>query len=150
MIESEKAIEEITKKINSANSSELLKTIVDKTTGLYSLLQKLPNSEGLQYWSDEIQNSAHQKLNEHDMLQANQANLKCSSSYASNIKQVINTNPTLYERYHKLQKISLHHILSKGNERSLLCWNSTLQFILVAVSRSERCFRHIQVEDCEC
>lgn len=114
MIESEKVIGEIIKKVHCENSPEVLKTIVDKTSELYSLLHKLPNSESLKHWSDETKNRAHKKQNDHDMLQANQSNLKCSSSYASNIKQVININSTLHERYHKLQKISLHHILSKG------------------------------------
>lgn len=111
MIQTEQRTEEIIKKV----TSESLKTIVNNPSGLYSLLGSLSKAETLKHWSNEIQNSAHKKLNEHDMLQANQANLKCSSSYANNIKQVININSTIHERYHKLQKISLHHILTKGN-----------------------------------
>lgn len=117
MIESER-FEEIIKKVNCENSSEVLKTLADKGE-LLTLISRLPSSEKLKAWSDEIQNSErNKKQNEHDMLQANQANLKCSTSYSSNIKQVINLNSTLHERYHKLQKLSLHHILSKGNKPS--------------------------------
>lgn len=117
MIESER-FEEIIKKVNCENSSEVLKTLADKGE-LLSLISRLPSSEKLKAWSDEIKNSErNKKQNEHDMLQANQANLKCSTSYPSNIKQVINLNSTLHERYHKLQKLSLHHILSKGNKPS--------------------------------
>lgn len=108
MIESEKRLEEIIKKVNCEISFEQKSLIVDKSPVLCSFTRNFPKSENLK-------TSAHNKLNEHDMLQANQANLKCSSSYANNFKQVININSTLHERYHKLQKISLHHILTKGN-----------------------------------
>lgn len=114
MIESEKSIEEIIKKVNCESGSEILKTLVNNSSGLCTLLAQLPHSDNLKLLSEEIKNNAHKKLNDHDMLQANQANLKCSSSYANNIKQVININSSIHERYHKLQKISLHHILTKG------------------------------------
>lgn len=65
-----------------------------------------------------FKNSASTKQNEHDMLQASQADLKRSSNYTNNIKQVINLNSSIQERYHKLQSLSLHHILNKGNFRS--------------------------------
>lgn len=107
MIESEKRLEEIIKKVNCEKSFEQRDIIVDKSSALCSFTQNFPKSENLK-------TSANNKLNEHDMLQqANQANLKCSS-YANNIKQVISINSSLHERYHKLQKISLHHILTKG------------------------------------
>lgn len=110
MIESEKRLEEIIKKVNCEISVKQKNIIVEKPSVLCSLLRNLPNSEN-------FKTSAHNKLNEHDMLQANQANLKCSSSYANNIKQVISINSSLHERYQKLQKISLHHILAKGKSQ---------------------------------
>lgn len=66
-------------------------------------------------YAKEIKNSEDKILNEHDM-QASQANqLKCSYSYVNNIKQVININSSIHDRYQKLQKISLHRILNKGD-----------------------------------
>lgn len=109
MIESEKRFEE-TKKVNCEKSLEHLKTIIENPSGLRSILKNFPLSEDLK------KNSSNKKLRHYDMqLQANQANLKCSSSYVNNIKQAISINSSIHERYHKLQKISLHHILSKGS-----------------------------------
>lgn len=117
MNENEKTSQETNKTVNC--ESESVKTIVNKTSSkLYeNYIRKFPRSRILKQWlnAKKIKNSVNQKLNEHDMLQANQANLKCSTSYANNVKQVININSSFHERYHKLQKLSLHHILSKGN-----------------------------------
>lgn len=114
MIQSAKSNDENIKKVITESTSEDLSKIVKKTKEHFSLLRKFPKSEKLNFQRSEgIKNSAQKKLNEHDMLQANQANLKCSPNYASNIKQVINS--TLQVRYQKLQNISLHQILSKGN-----------------------------------
>lgn len=117
MNENEKTSQENNKTVNC--ESEATKTIVNKASlKLYeNYIRKFPRSRILKQWlsAKKIKNSANQKLNEHDMLQANQANLKCSTSYANNGKQVININSNFHERYHKLQKLSLHHILSKGN-----------------------------------
>lgn len=107
MIENGKRIEGIIKKVNY-EQIQTINNLSIKPSGLCSILHQVPKSESLK-------NSAHKKLNEHDdMLQANQANLKCSSSYTNNIKQVISINSSFHERYHKLQKLSLHHILTKG------------------------------------
>lgn len=116
MNETEKRIEEVIKKVNCGKTEDS-KTIINKASSVYALLQKYPKSKNIKQLFNvkKVKNSAHKKLNEHDMLQANQANLRCSTSYANNIKQVININSTIHERYQKLQKISLHHILSKGN-----------------------------------
>lgn len=117
MNENGKRRQESNKTVNCA--SESVKTIVNKSSLKFyqNYLRKFPRSKILKRWlcAKKNKDSANQKLNEHDMLQANQANLKCSTSYASNVKQVININSSFHERYHKLQKLSLHHILSKGN-----------------------------------
>ena len=107
MIGSEKRLEEIIKKVNCEKGFEQKNKIVNKLSALCTFTRNFPNSANLK-------TTANNKLNEHDMLQANQANLK-SSSYSNNIKQVISINSSLHERYYKLQKISLHHILTKGN-----------------------------------
>lgn len=115
MNENEKTSQETNKTVNCA--SESVKTVVNRSSKSYeNYSRKFPRSRILKQWlfAKKTKNSANQKLNEHDMLQANQANLKCSTSYA-NVKQVININSSFHERYHKLQKLSLHHILSKGN-----------------------------------
>lgn len=106
MIENGIRIEEIIKKVN-CEQLQTINNLSIKPSELCSILQQFPKANSLK-------NSAQNKLNEHDdMLQANQANLKCSS-YANNIKQVISINSSFHERYHKLQKLSLHHILTKG------------------------------------
>lgn len=108
MIESEIRLGKIIREVNREIDFEQKNKNPDKVSVLCSFTRKISKSENLK-------TSAHNKQNEHDMLQANQANLKCSSNYANNIKQVISINSSLHERYHKLQKISLHHILTKGN-----------------------------------
>lgn len=117
MNENGKRRQETNKTVNCA--SESVKTVVNKSSLKFyqNYLRKFPRSKLIKRWlsAKKTKDSANQKLNEHDMLQANQANLKCSTSYASNVKQVININSSFHERYHKLQKLSLHHILSKGN-----------------------------------
>jgi hypothetical protein len=107
MNESEKGFEEVNKKVDRENLS---KTFAFRPSGIESH----QNAKNFKRWvcDRNIKNSDPRK-HEHDMLQANQAHLK--SSYADNIKQVISINSTIHERYQKLQKISLQHILSKGN-----------------------------------
>lgn len=113
MNENGKTSQETNKTVNC--ESESVKTVDNKSYENY--LRKFPRTRILKQWlnAKKTKDSANQKLNEHDMLQANQANLKCSTGYANNVKQVININSSFHERYHKLQKLSLHHILSKGN-----------------------------------
>lgn len=117
MNENGKTSQETNKTVNS--ESESVKTVDNKSSqkSYENYPTKFPRTRILKQWLNDkkTKDSANQKLNEHDMLQANQANLKCSTSYANNVKQVININSSFHERYHKLQKLSLHHILSKGN-----------------------------------
>ncbi|CRK99992.1 CLUMA_CG013283, isoform A [Clunio marinus] len=113
----EKGIKEVAEIIKSKSSGDLLKANkIVKSSEVFQFLRKFSKSKSIKHLltTKNIKNSDNKKQNEHDMLQANQANLKGSSSYANNIKQVISLNSTIHERYQKLQKISLHHIFNKG------------------------------------
>lgn len=111
----EKVFEEIIKQVKSdynhkSESNNSIKALLERLPRPSSSSLSSEKSDSL--YAKQINNSANKRQNEHDMLQANQANLK--ASYANSIKQVININSTLQERYQKLQKLSLHHILAKG------------------------------------
>lgn len=117
MIESEKSSGYTIEKNNFEQSSNYPKSSKGRLA-IFNQLSELEKQKNNFQRQNQL-NSVYKKLNEHeyDMLHANQANLKCSAStYAKNIKQVININSTINERYHKLHTISLHHILTKGKD----------------------------------
>lgn len=116
MNETEISVEKITKKVNCESYS---KNFEVKSADFNTYFPKPKNISDL-VCIRKIKTSAHKQQNEDDMLQANQANLKCSTGYANNLKQVININSSIHERYRKLQKISLHHLLNKGEYMRLV------------------------------
>lgn len=111
MFESGKTSRKVGEKIDCESDSEYLKPY---TVPLQKNFFDPRRTEHL-YQVQSPKNSDFTKQNDHDMLQASQADLKRSNNYTNNIKQVINLNSSIQERYQKLQNISLHHILNKGN-----------------------------------
>lgn len=131
MNETEKRIEKIIEKANSENDPTNLAV---KSSKLRTFFRSLSKPKNIKHWVyiRKIKNCSEKKLNEHDMLQANQANLKCSNGYTNNLKQVININSSIHERYRKLQKLSLQHILNKGKYfLHLICLKS---YVMISFS----------------
>lgn len=110
MNETDKGLKEVIKKENFEATSRNSKASSKASFEVYKFLSKFRKSNSIKHWY-----KTHKKQNDHDMLQANQASLKCSTSYVNNFKQVININSTIRERYQSLHKLSIHHILTKGN-----------------------------------